>query len=272
MASPDIVDATGQHFTPGCGATRLISLVPSLTECLFDLGAGDRVVGVTDWCAPALPPGADPPRVGGVRDPRLDDLRQHRPDLVLACVEENRREDVEALRADGIPVFVVHPTDLPTTAAMVRDLGRLLGVSAAGESAARDLEDRRRAVADRRRGETSVRVVYPVWHRPWMTIGAGTYAAALLADAGAVVVGAAGDGAYPPLDLDAAAAAHPDVLLLPDEPADFHGTPGKRLAAELARRCPRTVRTVEVDGRLAVWYGTRSGRRLERLAELLFRG
>ena len=243
---------------------RIVSLVPSLTETLYDLGAGERLVGITDWCGPALPPGEDPVRVGGVQDPDLAVVAALNPDLVLACREENRREDVEALQAADIAVVVVHPTDVPSAAEAVRTVGKAVGATArAGALAAEILAtyDRTAAAA-----LAPLPAVVPIWRDPWITLGRGSYGAAVLGAAGFAVVGAAGDGPYPPLDLDAAGAAR--IALLLDEPFDFHAEAGDDLTARLTRDDGRGPAAVRVDGRWVAWYGSRSGRRLEQLARL----
>lgn len=243
---------------------RVVSLVPSLTETLFDLGAGERVVGVTDWCGPALPHGARPTAVGGVQDPDLDALRQLRPDLVVACREENRRQDVEALTAAGIPVLVVHPTDPVTAAEAIRALGDALGL----QRRARELADEVLAAVNHLAADPvpPTAAVVPIWRDPWITVGPGSYGHAVLGAAGFEVVGGVGDGPYPELDLRAARGA--EVALLLDEPFDFHGAHGDELVALLAGTGGRGPRAVRVDGRWVAWYGSRSGRRLHRLARL----
>ena len=90
-------------------ARRIVSLVPSLTEALFALGLGDRVVGVTDWCVHPADAVAPLPKVGGTKNPSLERIRELRPDLVIANREENRQRDVERLEASGLQVWVTYP-------------------------------------------------------------------------------------------------------------------------------------------------------------------
>jgi ABC-type Fe3+-hydroxamate transport system substrate-binding protein len=243
---------------------RVVSLVPSLTETLFDLGAGDRVVGVTDWCGPALPAGARPESVGGVQDPDLQALRRLKPDLVVASREENRREDVQALTEAGIPVLVVHPTDPATAAEAVDAIGRAVGLRRRAREIAGDILD----AVDKLAADPvpPLRAVVPIWRDPWITVGPGSYGHAALAAAGFDVVGAAGEGPYPPLELDRAQGAQ--LVLLLDEPFDFHGAAGDDLVARLTGSDGRSPRALRVDGRWVAWYGSRSGRRLHRLARL----
>lgn len=243
---------------------RIVSLVPSLTETLFDLGLIDRVVGVTRWCGPALPPGVHPPQVGGVQDPDLEIVAGLQPDLVLACREENRREDVEALQSAGIEVVVVHPTDVLGAAEVVRTLGRATGQRRRADFLVGAILSAVDVVAADR--VPTLPAVVPIWRDPWITLGPGSYGGAVLEAAGFEVLGVAGEGPYPPLDLDAAASAV--IALLLDEPFDFHGVAGDDLLARLAEGRPRSPAAARVDGRWVAWYGSRSGRRLEQLARL----
>jgi len=243
-------------------ARRIASLVPSLTETLFDLGAGERVVAVTDWCGPALPDGFSPPRIGGVRDPRLDELLDLRPQLVLASQEENLRDHVEAIAARGVPVLVVDPHDLEGAAATVEEIGAALDATEAAAIWVETIRGAPTAATPR------VRALYPIWNDPWMTVGPGSYAAHVLGRAGFELVGGVERTPYPGLDLDRAAAAAPTALLLPDEPFDFHGPGSGALREALAARGLAQLTAVALDGRLAAWYGSRSGRRLGELAAL----
>ena len=110
---------------PSASAQRIVSLVPSLTEALFELGLGARVVGVTDWCVHPAAEVAHLPKVGGTKNPSLARVLELRPDLVIANQEENRERDVERLRAAGIAVWVTYPRTVADGVALVRELAQL---------------------------------------------------------------------------------------------------------------------------------------------------
>jgi len=248
---------------------RIACLVPSLTETLVDLGVGELLVAVSDYCGPALPDGLDPPRIGGVRDPDLQQLQATRPDLVVLSWEENRREDWITLYKASVRMLVVHATHVMSAARCVGNLGTTVGRNAEG--------NRLRAAIEARRAEVlsaagdPVKAVYPIWDDPWMTVGEGSYAAAILEDAGVELVGQASEEPYPALDLDAAREARPEIVLLPDEPQDFHGPSGDELMRAIAPATGPHPKALRLDGRLAAWYGSRSGDRLAELAALLRR-
>lgn len=224
-------------------AARVVSLVPSATETL--LAWGVTPVGVTRFCdAPGVR------RVGGTKDPDVGAVAALAPDLVVLDREENRREDADALRAAGLDLHVLHVVDVAGLGPAMRDLAAALGVAApAGDLPA---------------GAAPVvaRAWVPIWQRPWMCLGPGTYAASLLGAAGVEVVAAAG-GRYPAAELADAAALGADVVLAPSEPYPFRA----RHVAELSAVAPVEL----VDGRDLFWWGARTPAALSRLRELAAR-
>lgn len=225
---------------------RVVSLVPSLTEAVA-VTAPDLLVGATDWCT--HPAGLDVPRVGGTKYPSLAAVRERRADLVLANVEENRREDIETLRADGVPVWVTYPRTLDgaldSLARMLAALGcgrpAWLGGAAAGWAAPAP--------------EPARRAVIPVWRRPWVVLGTDTFAGDLLRRLGVHNLyddpyddpaGRAADR-YPRPALDEIRDRRPDLIVLPDEPYAF--------AADDGPEAFPGVPCALVSGRHLTWYG-----------------
>ena len=247
---------------------RIVSLVPSLTEALFELGLGDRVVGVTEWCIHPADRVRDVPKVGGTKTPDRDAIVRLAPDLVIANHEENRRRDVERLEAAGLRVWV---TDPRTTAEGVTLLGELAELGADPDRAAAVVGPVEAAYA-RAVAETvgsRPRTFCPIWKHPWMSVGGDTYAHDLLALCGADNVFAdEGDRRYPIVSDAQIVAAAPEVVLLPDEPYAF----GPRDAAALAKLpIPAAAggRIHLIDGTLVSWYGPRIGQAIDRLRPIL---
>jgi ABC-type hemin transport system substrate-binding protein len=247
---------------------RIVSLVPSLTEALFALGLGDRVVGVTDWCVYPAAALSGLPRVGGTKNPDLDAVRALAPDLVIANHEENTRRDVERLRAAGFAVWVTYPRTVHDAVALLRELasrgGRVAELASVVEPIEAAVERARHEAPPRR-----ARFFCPIWKEPWMAVGADTYAHDLLTLCGGQNVFADRDERrYPLVREEEIVAAAPEVVLLPDEPYAF----GSRDVAEL-RALPvpaaRDGRIHLIDGTLVSWYGPRIGRAIERLRPLL---
>jgi ABC-type Fe3+-hydroxamate transport system substrate-binding protein len=249
-------------------ARRIVCLVPSLTEALFALGLGERLVAVTDWCVhPAAEVGALP-KVGGTKNPALDRILALEPDLVIANQEENRRRDVESLESRGIAVWVTYPRTVRDAVAL---LGELAALGAPPERIDAVLRPIERAVedAEAHRPRTPTRFFCPIWKKPWMAVGTDTYADDLLRLCGGENVFAGHDDRrYPLVERDEILAASPEVILLPDEPYAF----GPRDVAELtalALPASGAGRIHLIDGTLVSWYGPRIGRAIETLRPLL---
>ncbi|MGQ0552844.1 MAG: helical backbone metal receptor [Planctomycetota bacterium] len=252
---------------------RIVSLCPSLTELVFDLGCGDALVGRTAWCCHPRGAVERVEAVGGTKTPDLARILALRPDLVLMNDEENRREDWEALRAAGLNVYSSLPVTAADTAEMVRAIGTALAAPAAdvagrAHAIAEDIERRAaRVAAAAQQRATPVRFAYLIWREPWMGVGADTYASALLTLAGGLNVlgenaAAAPDPAprptpprYPQLTPAALADAQPDLVLLGSEPFPFR----ERHLTELAALTGLpAARFRLVDGELLSWHGSRT--------------
>ena len=222
-------------------ATRVVSLVPSLTEALAT-SAPEVLVGATDWCT--HPADLDVARVRGTKNPDLAAIRALAPDLVVANQEENRELDVRRLRDAGVAVWV---TRIETVDEALSSMSRLFS-EALGAADPQWLSSARTLWSTPAPRRLSVAV--PIWRDPWMVVGSSTYTDDLLSRAGLVNVLAHGpaqrEGRYPtvtPMDIDDAGA---DVVLLPDEPYVFTASDGPEALATPSRL---------VSGRLLTWYG-----------------
>lgn len=247
---------------------RIVSLVPSTTELLCALGLGDALVGVTVYCVEPREVVRTKTRVGGEKDPDLATIRGLAPDLVVANIEENRREDVEALRASGVEVFLTYPRSVAESLAMIRELGDVTGATAAARALLAELESLVASVRQRLAGRRPTACFYPIWREPWMTIGHDTYIHDLLATcAGANVF--ADRARYPTITLDEVAARAPEVVLLPDEPFRFRRTHLRDFDAYAAMPAVRDGRVQLVDGKRFSWHGPRLAEALRTIPALL---
>jgi len=234
---------------------RIVSLCPSLTELVFDLGRGDELVGRTKFCIhPADRVGAVE-KVGGTKNPKVARIIDLAPDIVLLNEEENRREDAEALEASGIRCHVSFPRNAVDTATMVRSIAAAIDASAEGERIARDIETRHRRVTDAARSRHPIRFAYFIWRNPWMVANADTFVSAMLADAGGINVFASAAERYPAITPEELASASPDVVLLSTEPFPFKESHADELSA--LSGIPRDRFRI-VDGELLSWHGSRT--------------
>ncbi len=242
-----LVDDLGEPVPlHGC-PNRVVSLVPSITEAVA-VSVPGVLAGATDYCT--HPAGLAVARVGGSKYPKLDAVRAVGADLVLANAEENRREDVAALRADGIPVWVTEAAaGVPAAlASMRRMLAAVFGLE--GDREPSWLVDAMDEWSDPVPAVTATAVV-PVWRRPWVVLGRDTFAGDVLRRLGIANAYAGHAERYPrpPLSelrglLDAGRA---DLVALPDEPYRF--------TAEDGPDAFPGARYALLDGRLLTWCG-----------------
>jgi ABC-type Fe3+-hydroxamate transport system substrate-binding protein len=234
-----IVDDLGEPVPLDARPGTVVSLVPSLTDAIEASRPG-LVVGATDYCI--HPPDLDVPRVGGSKYPRVDDVLALRPELVVANAEENRPQDVQRIRADGIPVWVTAAAaTVPEGLGSVR---RLLtqGLDIPEPGWLTQAEELWRPLPPPR-----ATAIVPVWRRPWVVVGRDTFAGDVLRRLG--VANAYADDAerYPRPRLEALRDKDVDLVILPDEPYEFTADDGP----EAFPGRPYAL----VDGRHLTWCG-----------------
>ena len=234
---------------------RIISLCPSLTELVFDLGRGDDLVGRTKFCVHPAGRIERIESVGGTKNPKVARIVELAPDLVLLNEEENRREDAEALAAAGVRCHTSFPRNVDETAQMVRYIGVALERPSEAERIAADIERRAARVRESARQAPTVRYAYLIWRNPWMVAGGDTFVTAMLALPGGVNVFADHSERYPTVTPEELTAADPDAVLLSSEPFPFKEKHAEELAA--ATDLPRG-RIDFVDGEYLSWHGSRT--------------
>ncbi len=216
---------------------RVVSLVPSLTESIAVTAPG-LLIGATDWCTHPLD--LDVARIGGTKNPRVADMADLRPDIVVANEEENREVDLDALRELGFSVWVTAPE---TVAAALGSLDRMLR-AACRLARPSWLDEAVDVWSASYEGERRSAVV-PIWRRPWMFLGRDTFAGDVLQLLGVDNALAQHVERYPRIELDALPSY--DVVVLPDEPYAFSSSDGPEAFPGRVARC--------VSGRHLTWYG-----------------
>ncbi|MEE8602382.1 helical backbone metal receptor [Euzebya tangerina] len=237
---------------------RIVSLVPSLTDAVAQLGSAEDLVGVTEWCTSGAPDGAV--RIGGTKNPAVADIVALQPELVLANTEENKPSSLDELREAGLAVEEFYPRAVRDVPPMLRRLGQLTDAAERGAQLAQDVQDAIDEAAwpaDLER----VMALTLVWRKPWMGLGAQTYADDLLWQAGFGNVLSGFDEPYP--RLEEGLVFGQDVVLLPSEPYEF-GPADLEAVAALAGPGP----TEFVDGQALTWHGPRTADALRTFGEL----
>lgn len=273
---------------------RVVSLVPSVTESLFDLNCGERVRGVTDYCVFPAAQVRDLPKVGGTKNPDPARIKALLPDLIIASQEENSREVIEELQSEGLKVWITFPKTVADTFELLWTTIRLFEVPYMGQVI--DTLERvyEYAVLAAENGPQP-KVYVPIWREPkapekprwWMTANRATYLhdllrvcgganifaererryplAADLGEAPAEPVSAERDTRYPRVTPAEIAQRAPDVILLPSEPYAFTEADCAALAEFPDMPAVKHGRIHLVDGTLLTWPGTRVGKALAEL-------
>ncbi len=257
------IDASGRAHTPiAQGETpRIVSLVPSLTELLCDLGLARFLVGRTGFCIHPKQAVAAIPKVGGTKDVNIDKIRRLAPTHLLVNIDENEKPTVEAL-AQFIPhVIVTHPITPRDNLPLYRLLGAIFRVERQAQQLCDAFEREYAALAATPRGRPQT-VLYCIWKDPWMTVSRDTYIAAMLAHIGWQCWQAPDAARYPTFDWSAALVAAIDGVLLSSEPYRFT----EAHADALEKQIGKPVRLV--DGEMLSWYGSRAIGGLRYLREL----
>jgi iron complex transport system substrate-binding protein len=212
LAAREVTDGAGRTVKVPLRIERIVSLAPSMTEVAFALGAGARVVGVTDYCD--YPPEASAiAKVGGALSPSLERIVELKPGVVLATSTLNRRETVDALDRLGVPVFGARdPRTVDEVLDSIAAVADVLGETERGATLVAGLRARLAALAQRLSGLPPRRVLFVVWHDPLITVGRGTFIADALRHAGSRSVIEV-DQDWPRISLEEVVRLDPEVIV-----------------------------------------------------------
>lgn len=237
-------DALGRPFDVPAPPRRVVSLVPSITETLFDLGAGDSVVAITDFCI--FPEGVERPRIGGTKNPHIDAIREFEPDLVHMNLEENLEKHAREIETFA-PVFVSEPKSVGDVTALLLTLGALHGCEERAASFVRDIRSELQNMP-----QTIFTFACPIWKKPWMWCGGDTYVSNLVAAAGGLNI-MQERSRYPSVELENVLAMRPNIIFLPDEPYAFGDSDADELRGQTEAKIIGPF-----PGHFFTWHGTRT--------------
>jgi ABC-type Fe3+-hydroxamate transport system substrate-binding protein len=228
-------------------AKRIVSLVPSLTEFLFDLGLDSEVVGITKFCVHPESWFRSKQRIGGTKNIRVEKLLELQPDLVIASKEENIKEQVEKI-AEQVPVLLTDVQDYAGSLQAMKLIAAACGKEGEGDTFCRQIEKQFSLLPS---ANSKIRVAYGIWKDPWMFAGGDTFISDMLAKAGFENV-LVHHSRYPALTLAQLAEMQPDLVLLSFEPYPFKEKHIHEVQAEMPG-----VLVLTVDGEMFSWYGSR---------------
>jgi len=224
----------------------IISLVPSLTELLFDLGVGGQLIGRTRFCVHPEGKIESVPIIGGTKNPRIDKIQEISPDLIIANKEENRKEDIEALSSVA-EIMVTEIETIEDALLTIYDIGRKCGAEGKAASLISDIRSELGQIPD----EPVQRAAYLIWREPWMTVGSDTYIHSVMKNWKLENV-YGGQRRYPKTSLKELHQKNPELILLSSEPYPFK----EKHKKEIEEACPN-AQVLLVDGEWFSWYGSR---------------
>jgi ABC-type Fe3+-hydroxamate transport system substrate-binding protein len=277
--SSRLVDAIGRVHALARADARIVSLVPSVTELLFALGIGDRLVGRTGFCIHPKDNIKTVPKVGGTKSVDIDAIRGLAPTHLIVNIDENEKSTVDQLASFVPNVIVTHPLGPLDNMALYRLLGGIFGRESGAEELC-ELFQRAyfkavAACADLPRE----RVLYLIWKSPWMTVSRDTYISRTLAAVGWDTVEIESKDRYPKIELIPELVSRVDRVLLSSEPYAFRERHLDEIRQMLAAAghyfVPTPMEDIDspvtvslIDGEMASWYGSRAIEGMKYLSRL----
>ena len=265
----NLTDAIGTRHTRVAAdeSCRIVSLVPSLTELLCDLGLADRIVGRTGFCIHPQQQVASIPKIGGTKDVNIEKIRRLAPTHLIVNIDENEKPTVEQLATFVPHIVVTHPLAPTDNPPLFRLLGGIFDREAEAEAlcarfdtAFEQLQQQQHNEHELKRHQQPYRVLYCIWQDPWMTVARDTYIARMLALIGWQQWKSPSTARYPSFEWNERLLADIDEVILSSEPYRFT----EHHVDSLERQIGKPVRLV--DGEMLSWYGSRA---IEGLAYLL---
>ena len=274
-----VADAIGRVHAVARADARIVSLVPSITELLFELGAGDRLVGRTGFCIHPRQRIRTVPKVGGTKSVDVEAIRALAPTHLIVNIDENEKPTIDQLAGFVPNVIVTHPLGPLDNLPLYRLLGGIFG----RESKAADLcEDFQKAYVNAVGACADLpreRVLYLIWKSPWMTVSRDTYISRTLAAIGWDTLETDSKDRYPKIELTPELLSGADRILLSSEPYAFRERHLEEIRQILfaddtdfvptPMEEPESSVTVSlIDGEMTSWYGSRAIEGMTYLARL----
>lgn len=258
---PVFIDQTRRSISLANTPQRIISLVPSQTELLFDLGLDKEVTGITKFCIHPNEWFRTKTRVGGTKQIKMDIIHQLQPDLIIANKEENVKEQIEELQ-QHYPVWISDVNSLNDAYEMIEQIGLITNKQQQSSKIVSGIKEN---FAQLPTPDSRLRTVYLIWQSPYMTVGGDTFIHSMLEAAGFNNL-YRDETRYPEISIEELKTKKPELLLLSSEPFPF-----KQKQAEEIKEQGFKGQVVLVDGEMFSWYGSRLLKAPSYFKELLTR-
>jgi ABC-type Fe3+-hydroxamate transport system substrate-binding protein len=243
---PVFIDQTGRSVSINSTPQRIISLVPSQTELLFDLGLAEQVIGITKFCIHPDEWFRSKTKIGGTKQINIDQIKQLQPNLIIANKEENVKEQIEELEK-LFPVWISDVNNLDDAYEMIEQIGL---ITSKHQKASEIINGIKESFARLLTPRSKLRTIYLIWQNPYMTVGGDTFIHSMLETAGLNNIFQT-KTRYPGVTISELQAKNCELLLLSSEPYPFK----QKHMDELQNQLPNT-KILLVDGELFSWYGS----------------
>ncbi|WP_296618222.1 ABC transporter substrate-binding protein [Marivirga sp.] len=225
---------------------RIISLVPSITEYLFDLSLGEKIVGITKFCVHPKEKIKGKEIIGGTKQQNLNKIKELKPDLIIASKEENVKKYVEKL-SKICPIYVSDVNDFDSATNMMKDIGELTGRFGNAKELTSNIIQQFDSI---KKPAKDIKIAYCIWKKPWMWAGNDTFISKMLGYSGFKNI--IQKDRYPEIEMSEIVKVNPDYIFLSSEPFPFQ----TQHIDELRIEFPES-KFVIVDGEMFSWYGSR---------------
>lgn len=252
-------DQIGKQITLKGIPKRVISLVPSQTELIYELGCGDKIVGQTLFCIHPKEKFKTSTKIGGTKTPKIDKIIELQPDLIIANKEENRWEDISILEKYA-PVWVSDVNNLTSAIEMIISVGNMLNAPQKAIELTNQIENEFKHLSQLNLGST----LYLIWKNPYMTVGGDTFIHDMISSAGFNNL-YKNEKRYPEISEKEIIEKNPNVILLSSEPFPFK----EKHINELQKLVPE-AKIILVDGEMFSWYGSKLTQSAKYFKELAF--
>ena len=235
----------GFNFPP----QKIISVVPSKTELLYELGLEEQIAGITKFCIHPEKIFRSKTRVGGTKNLNIDKIKEIKPDIIIANKEENTREQLEELSND-FPVWISDVKNLNDAVEMIGLIGKIT----AKDKKALEIIDKIKhkfEKLDKNISQQKKSAVYLIWQKPFMTVGGDTFISDMMTRSGMQNLFAS-QQRYPEIELGQLQSLKPEIVLLSSEPFPFK----QQHVADLQKELPES-KVILADGEMFAWYGSR---------------
>jgi ABC-type Fe3+-hydroxamate transport system substrate-binding protein len=249
MQKKEFIDQLDNRVEINFPPKRIISLVPSQTELLFDLGLDQEIVGITKFCIHPKDKFKSTAKIGGTKKLNIQKIRDLKPDLIIGNKEENQKEDIEILMKE-FPVWMSDIFDLKDALQMIKSVGEIVNKKDEANSTANEIENKFKDLKHSTNIQTPRNVLYFIWQNPNMLAGQNTFINEMVTFCGLKNI--IQEHRYPALNKDELEKLTPEVVLLSSEPFPF-----KQKHIEEYQEIWPNSKVMLIDGEMFSWYGSR---------------